>query len=119
MPQIRQYEAPNLGLEPSETGVQAAASAGRLAGRFYNQAAAATERVGSLTERVGAMKAAEGEQFARNLAGGIRDAGSVAVQYAEHQEISHGAASFAQLNDVLTNAWNDTAKNADPNDPMV
>src|SRR5216684_6368571 len=34
-------------------------------------------------------------------------------------KISEGAASFAKLQDSLTQQWNATAKNADPNDPTV
>lgn len=106
MPNIQTYDAPtNLGLQPTETGVTAFEQAGNRIGRFFNQAAAAAKDVG--------------DQLARGVAGAVKDAGDVAVQYAEHQEISHGAAAFAQLNDNLTQAWNDAAKNADPNDPTV
>lgn len=106
MPQIRTYEAPQgLGLNPTETGIEATAQAGNRIGRFYNQAASATQEVGN--------------EAARGFSSAIKDAGDVAVQYAEHREISHGAAAFAELNDGLTQAWNDTAKSANPNDPTV
>lgn len=101
MAQIRSFEAPALGLNPSETGVTAKAQAGRFIGRFYNEASSATMQAGAL------------------IAGGMKDLGDEAVRYAEHREISHGSASFAELNDTLTQQWNDTAKTADPNDPTV
>lgn len=105
MPAIRQYEAPNLGLQPTEVGIEANTQAAYRVGRFYNQVAGSTQEVGG--------------QFARGVAGDIKAAGDVAVQYATHQEISHGAATFAQLNDDLTQRWNKTAQTADPNDPSV
>jgi hypothetical protein len=105
MPQIKQFEAPALGLQPTEIGVEATAQAANRIGRFYNQVAGAKKEVG--------------DEAARGFSSAIKDAGQVAVEYAEHKEISHGAATFAQLNDNLTNVWNDTAKKADPNDPTV
>lgn len=106
MPQIRTYEAPQgLGLNPTETGIEATAQAGNRIGRFFNQAASATQEVGN--------------EAARGYSSAIKDAGDVAVQYEDHRQISHGAATYAQVNDVLTQKWNDTAKNADPNDPTV
>jgi len=105
MPTIRTYEAPALGLQPTEVGISAAVNAARTVGKNADQAAAAVSEVGG--------------QFARNLGGAVKAAGEVAVQYVEHREISRGAAGYAQLNDKLTQQWNDTAKNADPNDPTV
>lgn len=105
MPQIRQFDAPPLSLQPSETGVEATAQAGNRIGRFFNQVAAATTEVGN--------------QIKRTISGSIEAASNVAYQYVEHREISQGAAAFAQLNDNLTQQWNDTAKNADPNDPAT
>lgn len=119
MPTIRQFDAGNLALRPSETGVEATAQAGRLIGRFYNQAAGATEQVGSATKQLGSETAQTGVNFARGIEGDIKAVGDAVVQYAEHREISHGAASFAELNDQLTQSWNDAAKKADPNDPTV
>jgi len=119
MPQIRTYAAPPLSLNPSETGVEATANAARLGGRLYSQAAAATQELGNETQRFGAETASVGEGVARDVASTIKDVGNTATQYIEHQEISHGATAWAGLNDQLTQAWNDTAKNADPNDPTV
>jgi hypothetical protein len=105
MANITQYENPITGLQPDERGIDANLQSARRAGAFFNQAAQATETVGN--------------QVARNIGSTIRDAGNAAVDYAQHQEISHGAAAYAGLNDQLTQAWNQTAKTADPNDPTV
>ncbi len=106
MPNIREFNAPdNLGLSPSSLGVDAAAGAARRIGSAYNEAGDAASTVGN--------------QFARNLDSSIRAAGDVVVKYAEHREISQGAAELAKTTDALTKIWNDAAKNADPNDPTV
>ena len=101
MPQIAEYTSPVTGLRPSETGVEATAQMARRVGAFYNQA--------------GAEKIATG----REIGSGVEALGNAALQAEEHREISHGAATFAQINDNLTQQWNDTAKTADPNDPNV
>lgn len=101
MPQIAQYEAPALGLRPSETGVQATAAAARRLQGDYSEAAAAIESTG--------------KRFGSDIA----LAGDVAVKYIDHQQISHGANALAGLTAKKTQEWNDTAKNADPNDPTV
>lgn len=105
MPNITQYENPVSGLQPDERGIDANLQSARRAGAFFNQAGEAVSSVG--------------DQIGRNIGSTIRDAGNVAVDYAQHQEISHGAAAYAGLNDQLTQAWNQTAKTADPNDPSV
>lgn len=105
MPQIREYTNQVNGLQPTDQGVQAVAGAARRIGSNYASAADATSSVGN--------------RFASNLGSAIRDAGDVAVKFVEHREISHGAASYATLNENLTKAWNDRAKTADPNDPTV
>lgn len=105
MPNIRSYNSPVDGLQPTETGVQAVAGAARRIGSSFNEAAEAVSGVGN--------------QMARNLGGAVRDAGEVVVKYAEHREISQGAAELAKTTDALTRRWNETAKNADPNDPTV
>lgn len=131
MPQIRTYAAPNLGLQPSETGVEATANAARLGGRLYSQAAASTQELGNETQRFGAETASVGEGVARDVASTIKDVGNTANQYIEHQEISHGAAAFTGLQADLTQQWNATVSGhgkpgdpdyvppADPNDPTV
>lgn len=101
MPKIVEYDAPALGLRPTETGINATAAAARRVGAEYNEAAASKMTLGHAVSST------------------IRDAGEVAVKYMEHQEVSHGAAQFAQMQADLTDKWNDTVKNADPNDTSV
>ena len=103
MPAIKEFNAPNLGLVPSEVGVEATAAAARRIGAFSNQAANAMERVG---QRAGSA---------------IRDAGDVYVKYEDHRQISAGAAHGAALIDGLNNQWAARIKdpNLDPNDPSV
>ena len=96
MPNITPYQAPqNLGFQPSETGVEAVAGAARRLGAFGNQRADAYNQEG------------------QELKGAVADAGAVAVDYMDHREISAGAATFAKLQDNLTQQWNATAKTAD------
>ena len=101
MPNIRGYDTPNLGLQPSETGVEAFAGAGRRIGAFGSQVAATLSTVGG------------------QLGSAVRNAGDAAVAYEDHREISHGMAAGAELIANLNDDWNNTAKNADPNDPSV
>jgi hypothetical protein len=106
VPNIVEINAPqNIGLQPSEIGPEAAAAAGRRLGAFYNQ--------------VGEAKQRFGERAGQEIGSSIRDAGDTALLYETHREVSHGSATFASLADDLTNKWNDTAKNADPNDPSA
>lgn len=109
MPNIRELNAPaGIGLNPTETGIEATAGAARRIGGFYNQAAEAQNTVASIKQDTG-----------NRIGSTIKDVGSVAVDYEDHQEISHGALRFANLQDDLTQQWNATVKNADPNDPAV
>lgn len=102
MPNIRENSAPQgLGINPSETGINATAAAARRIGSSYREAADAT---GDLGQRIGSA---------------IRTVGDVAVKFEDHREISAGAAKFAELQDNLTQEWNKRAKEADPNDPTV
>lgn len=119
MPQIRTYEAPQLGLNPTEIGVDATAAAARRVGAAYNQRAAATDELARNTEGLGSFEAGLLNDAGRRIGSTIRDAGQAYLDYQDHQEVSHGAATFAQLTDDLTQKWNDTAKNSDPNDPSV
>lgn len=105
MPQIKQVENQVDGLRPDDRGIDATLQVARRAGAFYNQQADAVKTVG--------------DQLGRNANSAINAAGDKAVDYMEHREISHGAAAYANLNDQLTQAWNETAKSADPNDPTV
>lgn len=82
-------------------GVDARAAVARRGGAFYNQAAEAIGDTG------------------RRVASTINELGDMAVKYEDHREISAGAATFAQMQFNLTQQWNETAKNSDPNDPSV
>lgn len=102
MPNIRGYDAPqDIGLRPTEVGIDATARAAQRIEASYSDAASAIRDVGN------------------RAASTIRDVGDVAVKYVTHQEVSHGAATFAQLQADLTDKWNQTLKGADPNDTSV
>jgi hypothetical protein len=101
MPNIKEYEAPALGLQPSDRGAASFAQVGRRAGAFYSQAAGSIAGAGA------------------RLGSGIASVGDAAVSYLDHREISAGTAKSAELFDSLTQSWNETAQKADPNDPSV
>jgi hypothetical protein len=133
MPNIQEFDAGNLSLRPTEVGVEAAAGTARRVGMFSDQRAGAeemlareterlageTSRLGSETATLGAEKGAALADTGRRVGSSIADAGDVAVKYLDHQQISQGAPAFALLMDQKTQEWNDTVKNADPNDPTV
>lgn len=102
MPQIAQYEAPrDLGLRPTNAGVDATAAAARRLQADYNEAAAATQSIGTSAAR------------------DIELGGKIALEYADAQQISAGAVGYAGLTNDIMKKWDDTVKNADPNDPTV
>src|SRR5262245_26389185 len=101
MPNIKSYNTPELGLRPTEVGVEATAAVGRRAGTMFREAAGALQDLGN---RIGST---------------VRDAGDAYVAYQEHREISAGAPNFAAMRDNLTTNWNETVKDADPNDPST
>lgn len=101
MPNITEFTAGNLAIRPSETGVEAAAQAGRRIGAFYDQEAQGIQTAGA---RIGQS---------------IREAGQTAVEYADHQQIEAGAKHGADLTANLIQSWNQTAANADPHDPTT
>jgi hypothetical protein len=103
MPNIRTFDVPQLGLNPSEIGVEATAAAARRGGTFYNQAAQAFDTLG------------------QKVASTVKDAGDLAINYIEHREISSGAAKLAQIEDGWTGAWQKFAAdpNRDWNDPTT
>jgi hypothetical protein len=101
MPQIKTFDTPQLGLHPTETGINATAAAARRVGAEYNEAAGSIQAAGKM------------------IGGGIVAAGDVAVKYLEHQDISRGAPAFANFEAAKTKEWNDNVKNADPNDPTL
>jgi len=101
MPKITQYDAPALGLRPTETGINAVAGAARRIQGEYNEIAQAKSDIG---QRIGST---------------IKDAGKVATDFIDHQQISHGATALAGMISDKEKVWNDTVKNADPNDPTI
>jgi hypothetical protein len=101
MPNIAQFDAGNLQLHPSETGVEATARAGLRMGQYGNQIAQALQTTG---ERIGRVLGRAGEGVGA---------------YMENREISMGAANGASMIATLNEDWNNTAKNADPNDPTL
>lgn len=120
MPNIRQNDAPSgLTLNPSSLGTDATAAAARRVGSFYNQEAGALSELGSRTAQLGSDQERALRSVGHGLSQGIEAAGDVAVKYLDHQEISHGSATGAQLLSDLNSKWNETIKNADPNDPSV
>ena len=114
MPNIEQpYDAGPLKLQPDETGIEATAQAARRINAAYTE--------------IGQAKEKTQEQLARGLSSTVRDAGTAALDYMQHREISHGAAAFANKMQQETDNWNDIINGnpdkgipkADPNDPMV
>lgn len=97
MPNITEFDAGNLTIRPSETGVEAAAAAGRRIGAFYNQQAEGVTRAGS--------------EIGRGIAN--------TEAYFDHQQINAGADHGANLFASLTDSWNKTSAGADPHDPTV
>jgi hypothetical protein len=119
MPNIRAFETPALGLRPTETGVESRAATARRVGGFYDQEASSLSQLGRETESLGAFEGQKFKEAGSRIGSGIAAAGDAYVNFLDHQEISHGSATFAQLQDDLTTQWNNFAKNADPNDPSV
>lgn len=111
MPNIRSYEAPQgLGLNPTETGVDATAKAAQRIGMFYNQ-------YGNATAELGNEQKAMFNSLGNNASSDIKTVGDVVVKQMDHEQISHGIAAQANLQLDLTQKYNDALKNADPNDP--
>lgn len=133
MARIREFDAGNVHLNPSETGTTARAATARRVGAFYNQVASATDELAGVTQRVAGQTerlAQEQAHFASyqgalergtavRTASAIDTAGELALRAADHQQISQGAPAFAGLVNAATKQWDDTVKNADPNDPTV
>jgi hypothetical protein len=102
MPNIRELNAPGeLSLRPDDRAQEALANSGRRIAALYGQAAEATNSIG------------------RSARSAIEDVGTVAVKYAEHQEISKGAAEASKALAGLDAKWNEIVKNSDPNDPTI
>lgn len=109
MPQIQEFDAPSsLTVRPNDAAVEGAVQAGRRIGGFYSQIAAGQREEGEANRRTLDTFGGDLKQFAK--------------AYDEHQtnmEVSHGLATYATAFNNLSQQWNDTAKNADPNDPTV
>lgn len=101
MPNIKGFEAPDLTLRPSETGIDATVQGAKRVGVAYGQVADALNQTG------------------QRAASATRDVGQQAVDYEDHREISVGAATGTALMAQKLSDWNATIKNADPNDPSV
>lgn len=102
MPNIREQNAPeNLGINPTEMGVDARAAVARRGGAFYNQAAEAISDTG------------------RRVGSAIRDVAQVADDYVTHRDISKGSAEGTAIVANANTQWNEIAKKADPNDPAT
>jgi hypothetical protein len=104
MANIREVTAPQgLGLNPTETGIDARTQAARRIGTFFNQTADLYGQAG------GELKST------------ITDVGSVAENYMTHRDISAGAAKGTELMANATDAWNKIKGDPgiDPNDQTI
>jgi hypothetical protein len=175
MPQLKPFDAGDIGLRPTETGVEARAATARRIGTFYNQQAGATEtlaretdRLGRETEKLGGETRGLGRETerlgsetkglgretqrlgsetgklgsetqqlgretgqlgdfkghlltatGRQFGSAIEAAGNEAVRYLDHQQIIQGQVAYSNMLAAKTAEWNNTVKNADPNDPTV
>lgn len=102
MPNIRGYEAPqNLGLNPTEIGVDATAAAARRIGGFYNQKADALNQEG------GEIKST------------VADVGQVALSYINQKDRSDVSVAATGALAKLDQAWNikTNGNGLDPSDP--
>lgn len=98
MPGIREYFAGKLSLDPQDRGVTAMAGAARRVQGAYNEAAEANKA------------------SAKAFGDAAEAVGTVALKYAEHDELTRGARMMAALQENAVEKWNETAKTVDPND---
>lgn len=112
MANIQPYQSPDISLRPTEEGINTIAGNARRVGAFYNQGAGALESLAS------SVKNAFGS-IGRALGSGIAVAGEEGVNIQTHDQISHGSAVASDMFVNLEKQWNDTVKNADPNDKSV
>lgn len=101
MPNIREVNAGELGLRLDDRAASSTANAGRRIAALYTTAAEANADTG------------------RRVASAITDAGKVAVDFATNRDVIRLAAESATALSKLDQEWNQTIKNADPNDPSV
>src|ERR1700731_3538144 len=89
MPNIRGFEAPNnLGLQPTETGIDAIVQGPRPPGPFFNQKADALSQEG------------------RIAGSAIQAIGDVAVKHFDSEQISAGSLHGTQIASNLDSSWN-------------
>lgn len=122
MPQLPEITAKADELHPTEQGIEAFTQAAYRSGRFYNEA-------GEALRQAAQAKAAGAEGIVRGtealgksvgqVAGSVTEAADQAEVFAAHQEISKGIADGSQGILGLTQAWNKTTKNADPNSGLA
>lgn len=109
---------------------EAAIAAGRaaIAGSKTEQAkGTAAIASGRAEEARGATSYAEGvaaiargdAAFAGSVATNVKEMAQRVDEFQAHRELSMGSRSLADVQNVLTNQWNDLAKRSDPNDPSV
>lgn len=98
MPTIQQYELPNLGLQPTETGITATAAAARRVTGAYSEAAQAKMEEGHV------------------ISGALTTAIETGRQYEVHQELNNGAPAWANTQFSIDKQWSDYHK-AHPDDP--
>lgn len=101
MPNIREYRNPISDLQPNERGASAAIRAGNAAAQAAQAQAQAAETWGAAIGK------------------GIKDLGETYVKRRTAQQLSQGMRTYAEILDNTTTAWNNTIKEADPNDPAV
>lgn len=102
MANIKSYDAPQgLGLQPTETGIEANVQSARRIGAFADQAGNALAQTGE------------------RAAGAIKDAGQVAVQYVDNKDRSNVWTAATGLLANLDAKWNTATKGngLDPSDP--
>lgn len=102
MPAIRSYE--NQVSLKDTLNPQTAVNAGNALLQASRVAADAAETKGKIGGVIGE---------------GIKDLGETYQDFRAQQEISHGLATNSQIFANTTESWNNTAKNADPNDPAT
>lgn len=81
--------------------------------------AGSQQELGQQTSRLGSEVGATARSLGKDASSSIEAAGDVYTKYEDHKEISHGAATAADLLVDLEDKWNQQLKNSDPNDPSV
>lgn len=133
MPNIKEFDAPDAKLNPTSLGTDSRSGTARRVGSIFGGQASAEEtlaretsrlasdtgKLASETSHLGAEKGAALTQLGHQIGSDIEVAGTAAVKYLDHQQISQGSKAYGQLLEGATKAWQETAKTANPNDPGV